>query len=397
MEKAVPAVRLQSDIACGTLAVVMRAFEGGGAQRDMVLLCNALAAKGISIVILVVRNEGPLRSLLDPSVRTIEIPGRRIRYAIPGLRRLIRTLAPRLVISSESNLNLCSLAAVRLLPRASRPRLVLREVGSPSVAQERDPYLQNRIAYRILRYLYRYADKVITLTKGARQDLAQNFLVPERTISWMPSNAVVPPAVADRLARWDGETGRESNLIVCIGRLSPEKDHRTLLRAMTLIGPSRPWRLAVVGDGPERAALEAFVRDNGLSKRTIFTGYVSDPFAWMMRARVAVCSSVYEGLCNAIIEALACGTPVVSTDCPYGPREILQDGRFGTLVPVGDARAMASAVEVALDQDVDRKILMQRGFNYTADRAAAALLDIVADMGVIPYGRDKTAIAASTP
>jgi glycosyltransferase involved in cell wall biosynthesis len=272
---------------------------------------------------------------------------------------------------------------------------MLREVGSPSIAQERDPYLQNRIAYRILRHLYRYADKVVTLTKGAKQDLVQNFRVPERAVSWMPSNAVIPPAVAERLARWDGEAGREADLIVCIGRLSSEKDHLTLLRALTLMPPGRPWRLAIVGDGPERAALEAFVRDNGLLERTTFTGYVPDPFIWMMRARVAVCSSVYEGLCNAIIEALACGTPVVSTDCPYGPREILQGGLYGTLVPVGDAGAMASALEVALDEDVDRKALAARGFNYTAERAAAAMLDIVADMGVVPYAASQTVIAAS--
>jgi glycosyltransferase involved in cell wall biosynthesis len=389
-------VRLQSDIVRGPFAVVMRAFEGGGAQRDMILLCNALAAKGVALVILVLRNEGPLRTLIDPAIRVIDIPGQRIRYAIPGLRRLILRFAPQLVISSESNLNLCCLAAVRSLPRGVRPKLVLREVGSPSIAQVHDPYLQNRIAYRLLRHLYRYADRVITLTRGARHDLAQNFSVPEHRISWMSSNAVIPPATVGRLARWDGEAGRERDLIVCLGRLSPEKDHRLLLRAMTLLPKDRPWRLAVVGDGPEREALELFVHEHGLSERTVFTGFVSDPFAWMMRARVAVCSSVYEGLCNAIIEALACGTPVVSTDCPYGPREILQDDRYGTLVPVGDARAMASAIETALDQAVDRKSLMQRGLDYTAERAATSFLEIVAELGAIPQAANRPVIAAST-
>ncbi len=374
----------------------MRAFEGGGAQRDMILLCNALAAKGVPLVVLVLRNEGPLRHLLDPAIRSIEIPGGRIRYAIPGLRRLILDIAPRLVISSESNLNLCCLAAVRSLPRATRPKLVLREVGSPSIAQSHDPHLQNRIAYRVLRHLYRYADKVVTLTRGARQDLAKNFSVPDRTLSWMPSNAVIPPAAAARIERWDGEAGRERDLIVCVGRLSAEKDHRTLLRAMALLPKNRPWRLAVVGDGRERAALEQFVRDHGLSERTTFTGFVGDPFEWMMRARVAVCSSIYEGLCNAIIEALACGTPVVSTDCPYGPREILQDGRFGTLVPVGDAYALASAIEAAMDRPVDRKSLMQRGFDYTADRAAKSFLEIVSDLATVPLSTERPAIAAST-
>ena len=208
---------------------------------------------------------------------------------------------------------------MRSLSQASRPKLVLREVGSPSFAQRCDPYLQNRIAYRLLRRAYAYADRIITLTEGARRDLAQNFAVPDELISVMLTNAVVPPAMVDRIARWDGEAGRERDLIVCVGRLSPEKDQRTLIRAVSILPPAQAWRLAIVGDGPERPALEALARELGVADRIVFAGEVTDPFAFMMRARLAVCASVYEGLGNAIIEALACGTPVVSTDCPYGP------------------------------------------------------------------------------
>lgn len=363
----------------GRLAVVMRAFEGGGAQRDMVLLCNALALAGMDVTILALRSEGPLRALLAPSVQVLDLPGHRIRYALPGLRRTIRSLAPRLVVSSESNLNLFTLMAVRSLPRSVRPKLVLREVGSPSLARRHDPHRQNRIAYRLLR-LYRLADRILTFTQGARDDLVANFAVPARKIAVMPTNAILPPDVVARLAAWDGETGRSDDLIVSVGRLSPEKDHALLLRAVALLPAALPWRLALVGDGPERAALEALAARSGLSDRITFTGYVPDPFAWMMQARVAVCSSIYEGLGNAVVEALACGTPVVSTDCPYGPREILQDGRYGTLVPVGDAPALAAAIAAALQRPVDRRDLTRRGFNYTAERAAACFLDLTSDL-----------------
>lgn len=199
-------------------------------------------------------------------------------------------------------------------------------------------------------------------------------------ISVMRLNAVIPPSLVARLSQWDGETGRERDLIVCVGRLSREKDQRTLLRAMTLMPPERPWRLAIVGDGPERAALEAFARSHGLADRTVFVGYVADPFAWMMRARVVVLPSIYEGLPCVIMEALACGTPVVCTDCPHGPREILEGGRYGTLIPVGDAAAMAAAIVAALDRVPDRPFLMRRGLEYTAERAAAQFLHIVADL-----------------
>jgi glycosyltransferase involved in cell wall biosynthesis len=371
------------------LTVVMRALEGGGAQRDMVLLCNALAAKGVRLAILALRPDGPLRSLLDPAIRVVEVPGRQLRYAVPGLRRVIAAMAPRLVVSSEAGLNLCTLVAVRTLPRHGRPKLVLREVGSPSIAQYRDPYRQNRIAYRLLRRLYRYADRIIALTEGARRDLVENFSVPEETVRLMLTNAVIPPAMVQRLAQWDGESGRQSDLIVCVGRLSPEKDHDTLIRAVSLLPVSRRWRLAIVGDGADRGALEALARATGVADRVVFTGEVADPFDWMMRARVAVCASVYEGLCNALIEALACGTPVVSTDCPYGPREILQGGRYGALTPIGDAPAMAAAIDAALLAAPERDALMTRGLNYTAARAADRFLEIAAELQALPAGADR--------
>ena len=376
-------------------AVVLRAFEGGGAQRDMILLCNALAGKGARIAILTLRPEGPLRSLLDPSIPVVEVPGGQIRYAVLGLRRSLRDLRPAAVISSEASLNLCTLIAARTLPRRKRPKVVLREVGSPSFAERHDPYAQNRIAYRLLHRFYRYADRIVALTEGARRDLRENFAVPDELISVMLTNAVIPPAAAERLAQWDGETGREQGLIVCVGRLSPEKDQRTLIRAMVLMPADLNWRLAIVGDGAERPALEALVRELGLANRVTFTGQVADPFVWMMRARVAVCASVYEGLCNAIIEALACGTPVVSTNCPYGPFEMLHGGRFGALTPVGDAKAMAQAIATALIESPDRGALRARGFDYTAARAAERFLEIVGDLHVPPARKNGALAVAS--
>jgi glycosyltransferase involved in cell wall biosynthesis len=364
----------------GLIAFVLPTFECAGAQRDIILLANALVAKGVEVAILVLRDEGPLRTLIDPAVRVLDIPGRRIRYAIPGLRQRIRELAPRMVLSSGANLNLCCLIAARSLPKRQQPKVVLREVNTPSVAQKFDPLWQDRLAYRILHWCYRWADRVVTLTDGARQDLVELFSIPATKISVMRANAVITPELTDRVADWDGEQGREPDLIVAVGRLSPEKNYRLLLRALAILGNKRPWRLVLVGEGTERPALEQFALTNGLAEHTTFAGYSSDPFAWMMRAKLFVCSSVYEGLCNVIIEALGCGTPVVSTDCPYGPREILQHGRFGTLVPVGDAAALASAIDAALDRPVDRTTLIDRALDYSTERAADNFLEITSDL-----------------
>ena len=360
--------------------MVTLAFTGGGPERDSVLLCNGLAAKGMRVTILALRGEGHLRSLLDPAIRVVVLPRRQIRYAIPSLRRTIKALAPAVVVASGiPSLNLISLISVRTLPRSCRPKLVLREGAVPSMARY-DPSRSNRIAYRILRHLNREADRIVTLTDGARCDILKEFAIPEAKVSVMRTNAVLPPAIERWITRWDGDRGRDGDLIVCVGRLSREKDQRTLLRAVSLLPADRPWQLAIIGDGPDRPALEAFARSNGISQRVLFTGQVEDPFVWMRKAGVAVCSSIYEGLGNSIIEALACGTPVVSTDCPYGPREILQGGRYGTLTPVGDAAAMAAAIAAALKGEPDRRSFMRRSLDYTVEHAAESFLQIVADL-----------------
>jgi len=360
--------------------MVTLAFEGGGPERDAIFLCNPIAARGMRVAIVVLRGEGPLRTFVDPAVRIVVVGERRIRYVLPALRRTLRSLAPAVVLSSGvPSLNLVTLLAVRTLPREARPKLVLRENSVPSMACH-DPSRSNRIAYRVLRRVYRFADRIITLTDGARDDLIRLFSVPEAMVSVIGINAVLPPAIVDRLSRWDGETGREPGLIIWVGRLSAEKDPRTVLRAVGMLSPNYLWRLAIIGDGPQRTALEAFCRSNGIAERVVFTGYVADPIAWMMRANVLVLSSLYEGFGNVLIEALACGTSVVCTDCPYGPREILQGGRYGALSPVGDSAILAAAIEAALDHAPDRKTLMQHGLQHTADRAAARFLDIIGNL-----------------
>src|SRR5437764_14590773 len=144
------------------VAIVTLAFEGGGPERDTVLLCNALAAKGLRLTIFALRGEGPLRALVDPTVKVVEISERRMRYAVCALRQAIRSLQPRLVVSSGvPSLNLLTLIAVQTLPRAKRPKLVIRESAVPSMARH-DPSRSNRIAYGILRHLYRRADRIIT-------------------------------------------------------------------------------------------------------------------------------------------------------------------------------------------------------------------------------------------
>jgi glycosyltransferase involved in cell wall biosynthesis len=166
-------------------------------------------------------------------------------------------------------------------------------------------------------------------------------------------------------------------VVLGVGRLVDQKGFATLLEAVARLRRERPLRLLVLGEGRRRGALERQARRLGLGADFALPGFAPNPFAYMARAGVFVLSSVYEGLPGVLIQALACGCPVVSTDCPDGPREILAGGEYGPLVPVGDAAALAAAIGRVLDAPPDRERLRRRGQAFGVEPAVLAYLEVV--------------------
>jgi glycosyltransferase involved in cell wall biosynthesis len=286
------------------------------------------------------------------------------------LRRALVARQPDVLVSADAAPNLVALLATRFMPEDIRPRLVLRELGTPSIARQLDSAWQNRLAYRVLRFAYRFADVVVPLTEGALADLRDYCGVPQERLARMWASPVIAETSGD------SSELREKNLIVAIGSLVPEKGHAALIRAFAKAAQPG-WRLAIVGDGWMRDRLDGLARKLGVRARIVLTGSVNDPLLVFRRATLAVSSSRYEGFGRSIVQALACGTPVVATDCPFGPRELLADDRYGTLVPVGDINALADAMTQAMSQTPDRDALRARAAMHTVAHAADALLGII--------------------
>jgi len=365
------------------ICFLVRAFSGGGAQRDAILLANGIADTGVPTTVMVLDAKGPLRELVSREVEILDLGrGKKLKMALalPAILSALARTSPAVMVASEASGNALAVVATRLLPRARRPLLVLREVASPLQARTSDPYVQNRLAYRLAPWLYPRADLVVALTGPVRQDLVAHFGVPEERAIALGTNAVLTQSREQVLA----STARtvEPGLLVAVGRLSEEKGFATLLDAVALLRKRRPVRLVIVGEGPDRVNLEERIKSLQLDDAVELAGFHSNPGAFLERAQLFVSSSRYEGLGNVIIEALACGVPVVSTDAPYGPREILQDGRWGDLVPVGDARALADAIERRLGQSDDGHKGKQRAADFTVENAAAAFLNILKEIGV---------------
>ena len=166
-------------------------------------------------------------------------------------------------------------------------------------------------------------------------------------------------------------------VILGAGKLKTQKDFATLLRAFARVRAARPAHMIVLGEGEERRKLEKLARKLGIAAHTVLPGFVDNPFAWMARASVFVLSSAWEGFSNVLVEALACGCSVVSTDCPSGPAEILDAGAYGTLVPVGDDRALADAILAAMRSPRDPERLRSRAAAFSVDAAAGRYLEVL--------------------
>jgi glycosyltransferase involved in cell wall biosynthesis len=229
----------------------------------------------------------------------------------------------------------------------------------------------------LARRFFPSADYIVGVSAGVADDLREQIGLPSERVR-VVFNPIITPDIAVEAAEpvghpWFSDGGP---VLVAAGRLRPQKDFPTLLRAVALVRDRRPVRLVLLGEGPDRAELEALVDRLGLGGIVDLPGNTDNPYAYFAKCTAYVLSSRWEGLPTVLIEALACGSPIVSTDCPSGPREILDGGSYGVLVPVGDVEALAAAIERALAGDVGRAPA-ESWMPYTADAATDAYLELL--------------------
>jgi glycosyltransferase involved in cell wall biosynthesis len=248
------------------------------------------------------------------------------------------------------------------------------------------PRWRERHLPRLLGHGYRMADGIVAVSDGVADDLARCSGLPREGITTVYNpviTAELAPLARQALAHpWFQPAAPP--VILGVGSLAARKDFPTLLRAFARVRAQRGCRLVILGQGstPEKTAevkaeLMALATSLGVAADVDLPGFVANPFAYMSRAGAFVLSSAYEGLPGVMIQALACGCPVVSTDCPSGPAEILDGGRFGALVPVGDDQAMAQAITATLDDPIAAERLQARGALFSVERAVDRYLELL--------------------
>ena len=355
------------------LTIFLADLAGGGAERMMVALANGLSGRGITVDLLLARATGPYLDEVDPGVDVTDLRARGVIASLPALIKHLRQVKPDLLLTTLPHASAVALVA-RGLAGTSTP-VVVREANTPTAESGSWSSFKDRTADRIMRYAYRSADGVIAVSDGVAEALMRVVGLPATKIAILYNPVVtaeIPSlAAVDPGHPWLG--AGQPPVVLGVGSLSKRKDFFTLIRAFALVAAKREVRLIILGEGPERAGLENLVAELGLGDLVALPGFDANPFSYMNRAAVYVLSSNLEGLPGSLIQALACGCPSVATDCPSGPAEILQGGRLGPLVPVGDERAMAAAIEDQLDNPTKRRSLIDGVAKYDA----ATVLDAV--------------------
>lgn len=350
-------------------------LRGGGAERAMVSLARGFCERGLDVDLVLAWAEGAYLDDVPSGVELVDLEASRTIASLPGLVGYLRRKQPSVMLSALSPANV--VARLARIVAGTSTRLVLSEQATLNETDKISPHWQDRwVIPTLMGWFYPGADRVVSVSQGVKDDLLDHLPLDREAIRVIYNPVVTPdlPEQADQPLDHPWFSDREPPVILGVGRLTALKDFTNLLEAFARLRRSLPARLVILGKGALRPELETHVRTLGIKDSVDLPGFVDNPYKYMKQADVFALSSRYEGLGNVLIEAMACGTPVVSTDCPIGPSEILEGGKHGRLVPVGDPEALAGAIREALIEPAGTGV--ERARDFTLDRAVDSYLEL---------------------
>lgn len=368
------------------IALVMQHFSGGGIERVMINLCNEMCRIGQPVELVVVRGDGPMRDrVADPSC-IVDLGCSKTMYSLGAMTRYMRRRKPAAVLSAMPHVNVVTVLASKLA--RSQARVFVSEHSD--VAHERQVWLRPvKVASYLSPWIYPWATGIVTVSHGVGEKL-----IPLCKLEKSDVFCIYNPIVSDQLLESSKQPPqhpwlREADVpvVVAMGRLEPQKAFDSLIQAFAIARAKRPMKLIIFGEGSLRGELETMVSTLELQADVSLPGFTDNPFAELASASLFVLSSRWEGFGNVIVEAMACGVPVVSTNCPSGPSEILEDGKYGGLVAVDDHEQLAAAMLDALEAPNDASVLKQRADYFSVEKVTQRYRDLLLDGRIDPASR----------
>lgn len=342
-------------------------LSGGGAEKVFVNLAHGLLDLGYNIDFVLARAVGPYIRQLDEKINLIDLKSTKLLLSLPKLHQYLKQANSSLIISGLEDTNLIALCA-KVSVNNNTPLIVTVHNALTHEIRHSNSLKRKLVPY-LLPFFYSMVDAVVAVSNGVSSDL-QKLGVKDNKIQviYNPivNSKLLSKASSEILHPWFSKKAKVP-VILGVGRLTEQKDFRTLLRAFALVLKEKTCRLMILGEGSELTNLVELGEYLGLSlnKDFCFPGFTQNPYAYMSQASMLVLSSKWEGFGNVLVEAMAVGTPVVATDCNYGPNEILVDGEYGELVPVENPQEMSLAILRTLEMPCPRDRLQARALDFS--------------------------------
>jgi len=353
------------------VAFFLPSLEGGGAERVVVNLIKEFVKREIKVELVLANTSGPYLIEVSQGVKVFDLKSARVLFALPKLIKYLKTEKPDILVSSLSHANIIAILANKLAK--TRVRILVREDTTLSLSSVDSVSFKTKIMPLLMKIFYRWADLIIAVSKGVKDDLVSFAKLPSHKIEVIYNPVITPELFTKAKESVDHPWFSPNSvpIILGAGRLTKAKDFPTLLKAFALVRKEIDSRLVILGEGEERKNLEKLAKELGIEGYLWMPGFVDNPYKYMSKASVFVLSSIYEGLPTVLIEALALGCQVVSTDCKSGPREILDDGKSGKLVPAGNYKELAHAIKEILTYNIhyniDKSTLEKYTLRYSSE------------------------------
>ncbi|MBF0522033.1 MAG: glycosyltransferase [Candidatus Omnitrophica bacterium] len=356
------------------VAIFIPSLDGGGAERVVVLLANELSTRGIGVDLLLVEKKGPHVDSLSRQVNVVDLAKKGVLASFFAISKYIKDNEPDFFISHLEHANIVT-ALVKVFSKNVKTKFLLTEHVAPSEWFKNARLLKDRVVHVLGKCFYRYADHVIAVSKGVAKDVISFYGISNDKVSVIYNPVIGKDLMARSCAEFVPLFDEDADYILGMGRLVEQKDFSVLIEAFKILKKSRKLNLLILGEGAQRRLLEDLIKKYGLQDHIKLPGHLANPYPYLKRAKVFVLSSRREALPTVLIEALALGVAVVSTNCPYGPAEILDNGRLGRIVEVGNATALAAAIEKTLESRLPEKTSEMK--EYTVDFAVDAYMKLL--------------------
>lgn len=357
------------------IALFLPNLNGGGAERMLVNLAYGLAQYEVSIDFILGTFSGKYVEQvlnLPKNVKIIDLHAKRVIKCIPKLKNYLNEECPDILLSTLVHANICNIIAGKM--SKTKTKIIIREANTFSVHEKNNKSLYDKFIYKSARLIYKFADKIIAVSKGVKEDLINELNLKESKI-----DVIYNPVIDETITMKSNEKinlpfDAKYPVIISAGRMVSQKDFPTLIKAFIKVLEKKEARLIILGEVDKNSI--DYEEVNQLMEKSVITdkvylpGFVKNPFVYFNNSNVFVLSSKWEGLPGVLIQAMACGCSIVSTNCKSGPNEILDNGKYGSLVPIGDYNKMAEEIISKIENPTSRKELIKRAQDFNVKNSA---------------------------